>query len=436
MLAVSDTVTPSRYGAEVLRGVVEQHAEDAAFLWEMRCGAVESLDTVLPALARLDERVEANLDGLRIAGEAGFRLALAATERGELGEVFAAAVLALESGRAERVRRLIDRAAPWDMARGLGGALGWLPTRCVGPALDALGTLRTLAVRRANLIARLAHRLEDAASLDLALSDTDPRLRALACRAIGELGRRERMAALENAMREQDAEIRFWAARSAAIFGNGAALPVLRELAESGGVEAEAASELASSLVPPADARAWIATLQTRASLRRVAIRAVAALGEPSAVPWLLDLIAVPEQARLAGWAVTSISGAMIEGDLVGDAPAGFSAGPSDDIDDDDVSPDPDAELSWPRAATLAARWVRSRDSFETGVRYVLGRPRNDASLHETLGAGRQSERALAAFELARAGETFFDVLAPASRQLESLPAALSVSVGALGTGR
>src|SRR2546430_15909749 len=51
--------------------IVEQHAEEAAILWAQRDKAVLAPNYSLKDLARLDERVEAHLDGLRVAGESG-----------------------------------------------------------------------------------------------------------------------------------------------------------------------------------------------------------------------------------------------------------------------------------------------------------------------------------------------------------------------------
>ena len=59
----------------VLTHIVEQHAEEAAFLWPLRDTGVDAPHYKRHHLARLDERVEAHVDGLRVAGEAGWRIA-------------------------------------------------------------------------------------------------------------------------------------------------------------------------------------------------------------------------------------------------------------------------------------------------------------------------------------------------------------------------
>ena len=78
----------------VIHDVVAQHAEEAAFLWTTRERAVGVPHYSLKSLAALDERVDAHLDGLRIAGEAGWTLCRANLENADASVVFPLAVLA------------------------------------------------------------------------------------------------------------------------------------------------------------------------------------------------------------------------------------------------------------------------------------------------------------------------------------------------------
>ena len=60
--------------AGIVHEVVSQHAEEASFLWLLRHGAVSQPHYSIADLSKLDNRVEAHLDGLRIAGESGWKL--------------------------------------------------------------------------------------------------------------------------------------------------------------------------------------------------------------------------------------------------------------------------------------------------------------------------------------------------------------------------
>lgn len=80
-------------GVPVLENIVRQHAEQAAFLWTIYDDALlhpednEEMDE--DRIARVVELLEAHLDGLRIAGEDGIRIAEERyAEYPEPGELF------------------------------------------------------------------------------------------------------------------------------------------------------------------------------------------------------------------------------------------------------------------------------------------------------------------------------------------------------------
>jgi hypothetical protein len=84
----------------VLEKIVRQHAEMAAFLWSVYDRHLlhpeenPELDEV--RIARLIERLEAHLDGLHVAGEAGLRIARERyDEFPEQGELFVLRMLSV-----------------------------------------------------------------------------------------------------------------------------------------------------------------------------------------------------------------------------------------------------------------------------------------------------------------------------------------------------
>lgn len=84
--------------APVLRQIVRQHAEQAAFLWTVYdyhlLHPEENPDMDEERLARHVERLEAHLDGLRVAGDAGREIAGERyAEYPEAGELFVVRML-------------------------------------------------------------------------------------------------------------------------------------------------------------------------------------------------------------------------------------------------------------------------------------------------------------------------------------------------------
>ncbi len=53
--------------ALTIKPIIEQHAEEAAFLWLQRNAAIHEPHYSLKDIAHLDDRLEAHIDGLRIA---------------------------------------------------------------------------------------------------------------------------------------------------------------------------------------------------------------------------------------------------------------------------------------------------------------------------------------------------------------------------------
>src|SRR5689334_17048289 len=110
--------------------VLEQHAEEADFLWVLRDAAVHAPHYSVEDLSRLDLRLEAHLDGLRIAGPSGWQVVRDILKLESPGEIFAAAVIAFESGDPKRTDLVLDAGtATPDLERGLVSAIGWLPPK-------------------------------------------------------------------------------------------------------------------------------------------------------------------------------------------------------------------------------------------------------------------------------------------------------------------
>jgi uncharacterized protein (TIGR02270 family) len=402
----------------VIQEIVEQHAEEAAFLWLLRDAAVRAPHYNLKDIAHLDDRVEAHIDGLRIAEEAGWDLCCEALKHREAGEGFSAGVLAIESGDKARVDFVMEAAvASPELARGVASAFGWVPFERSASLSSLLFAASSPTLRRIGIAARAIHRRDPGEALSRAIADEDVTLRARALRAAGELGRVDLLGRTRSSLQDADEPCRFFAACSTALLGDrAAAAPVLCALSETGGFRASEACALAVRCLPVAAAQKWLETLVRRPENLRLAVVGAGALGEPSVAPWLIDRMATPELARVAGEAFSGITGIDItyQG-LEGERPEGFESGPTEAPEDESVAMDQDEDLPWPNPEPIARWWKENYSRFQGGTRYLLGEPVSPERAMEVLGTGWQRQRIAAAIELAmtKPGQILFEVRAP-----------------------
>ncbi len=409
--------------------IVDQHAEEAAFLWLLRDAAVRAPHYSLEDLAELDERVEAHLDGLRVAGEPGWQRCLEALDYQEPGEVFAAAVLAFESGEEGRIEQVLEVAASApELGRAAISALGWMPFEAIVGQVDLLLAAAEPRRRHIGIAACAVHRRNHGYSLERCLADEDRQVRARALRAAGELGRRDLVPRLQPGLESDHQDSRYFAARSLALLGAGAsAVPALQATAEAGGSRTEEACTLAVRCLAPRRARVWLQKLLSRPETARLAIVGFGALGQPEAVPLLVKQMAEPALARPAGEAVAMITGLDLEDEpFEAEPPEDFEAGPPESPEDEDVDMDRDEDLPWPDPEAVAAWWSASKGRFAEGVRHLTGRPLERPAPEEILSTGLQRQRAAAAVELALADPhgVLSEVRAPGGRQARLLEAA------------
>jgi uncharacterized protein (TIGR02270 family) len=408
----------------IVETVVAQHAEEAAFLWLLRDAACRQPHFRLKDLAKLDDRVEAHLDGLRVAGDEGLEVCKGCWALEDAGEVFAASELAFESRDGERIRRILEAAASTPaLSRGAISALGWLPYEQASPHIGTLLGSEDPNLRRIGLAASVAHRRDPGDALVCALSDEDPLLRARALRAVGEIGRGDMHPTVRREMMAEDEACRFEAAWSATLLGNLAAVATLKSFAGSP-TFGERAVGLALRRMDLPSAHAWQRELAERHDSLRLALIGAGAIGDPVSVPWLMEQMRIPELARVAGEAFAVITGVEIaHEDLEGKWPDGFVAGPTDNPEDEHVEMDPDEDLPWPNAELIQGWWAKNKGRFRNGTRYLLGQPITYEQLQQVLRVGRQRQRAAAAIELAmlKPGQPLFEVRAPGFRQQQML---------------
>jgi len=407
--------------SQIISTVVIQHAEEAASLWTLRCYAGGAPQFRIFDIARLDERIEAHVDGLRIACEPGWKLCKAALGNEESGEVFVASIIAYESGIESRIQTVLDAVEKnAEITKALVSGLGWIPFQQVAPHIQRLLTAESSQQKGIGLAASAAHRQDPCAALNDALNSIDLLLKARALKSVGELGRKDLLPFLRTNLTEQDTACRFWAAWSGALLGEPAAIQVLQRFAETGDARAGKACATALRRMPLDQAKDWQRHLACSTSRLRMAVQAMGVIGDPANIPWLIQQMADPVLARVAGESFTFITGIdLAYDDLDTDKPEGFEAGPTENPEDENVDMDPDEDLPWPNLQLIEKWWFTHRVLFTNGTRYLCGQPMTIESLNQVLRTGKQRQRIAAAIELAmrQSGQPLFNTSAPGFRQ-------------------
>ena len=411
--------------ATVIEHIVQQHAEEAAFLWLLRDNAVRAPHYNLKDLCKLDDRVEAHLDGLRIADDAGWELCREALAAGELSEVFAASVLAFESGLHDRILAVMQSVTDNPhLTRGLIAALGWLDWSIVQRYARKFANVEVPAIRHIGIAAYATHRQDPANSLQAALQSDAPSLWSRALKAAGELGRRDLLPLIAEGFSATEEEVHFHASWSTALLGSQSALPHLQNTATAKGRYSESACAMAARLMALPESQAWLSEMGRNEDTRRLAAVGMAAAGDPATIPWLISIMEIPALARSAGEAFSMITGVdLAYADLDGECPEGFEAGPTENPEDEEVAMGPDEDLPWPAPQLVADWWSRNQAGFRSGSRYLAGKPITADNLRQVLRTGLQRQRAAAVIELAllNPGQPLFEVRAPGYRQQKLL---------------
>jgi len=394
-------ITPS-----FLPEVVAQHAEEVPFLWLRRDRYTRAPHVRLEDLERLDDRLDAHLDGLLVAGEGGRDIAAGAWGPSSAGEVFGAAVLALAQGDAGAFGALASLAASDpEGRRGLAHALAWVDHDVALPFLRSLDATASAEQRAVAIDCHEILGLDPGRSLNHAIESADLVLRTSAHRAAGSLARADLRSALHRAWDSADPSSAAGALVSSAVLGDVDAALRLTSAPGAAGSEADAALALAFRCLPPSVACDELRRLAGDPSTIRAAVIGAGAAGDAAQIPWILDLLDDPVLARVAFEAFTNLTGAVADAERLAGGPLpGAVEHPNDDPSDDAVDLPADEELPWPAPSAVWAWWDARRSDFPLGTRILCGQAIHGAALRGVLAHRYQRQRVAAAIELQRIG--------------------------------
>ena len=286
----------------IVEPVVREHVELAAFFWAQRDSLLQEDLPDHEAVASVDARLEANLDALRIAGEAAWPFIVRAFETfPEKGELFVAALRAVETGDARRIEQAVGFArVAEDGPRGLCGAFEWLPPRTTRDLVQDWVHASDPIRCEAAIAALRAHAADPGPLLQRLLAHEAAGVRAAACGLAAALGRQDAVPALRDALGDADASVRERAATALARLGHRDGEEVLK--ARIRALE-EGWEHLLRALVaatPDRDLRAWLKEMNGTAETRVIAVRAAGMLGDRSLADWIIAQMSNPVVADAA----------------------------------------------------------------------------------------------------------------------------------------
>lgn len=401
--------------------ILLQHAEDASILHATRTALTRAPHVRLRHLRRFDDRLDAHLHGLTVAGDAAWSVCQAALERLSEGRVFAATI-PIVGRTSERMEQLLALSTLSSEAlRGIVSAFGWLePALLRGLAVDLLNstnpTKRLIAVAACGL-----HRVDPGLTSARRFEDKSPVVRARAWRTAAEIGKRELVSTAAAAITDEDPACQFWAAWAAVLLGDKhSALDLIAKIAAVPGPFRTRAFQITLQAKSPQSAHNWLTTLAREPANQRWLIRGAGLVGDPIYVPWLISQMSDLKTTRLAGESFSLITGLDLAWlDLEVKPPENFESGPNDDPNDPNVDMDEDDGLPWPDVKKIEAWWHANSNRFQPGTRYFMGQPLNRDNCLRVLKEGFQRQRIAAALYLSllNPGTPLFEWRAPARRQ-------------------
>ena len=396
----------------VIASVLEQHADEVSMLFELREHVADARDLTLGTLAEIDSRVDAHLDGLRIAGKEGLQRLAPGIAAADPGSIFAVAELSFEAADADHLKLALDSARAQETAvLAVISALAWAPRDIAGSTASELLQSPEPVAQRVAIGGAIAHAFDPGERLDESLRSGDAGLLAEALRAVGELPRLDLLSAVRSALEHPDPACAFAAARSAALLGDHSGCGVLRRLVADGAKNSWQAARILPHALGASELRAFLRELAERPETRRAALQLGAALGDTELVPWMIELLADEDLRLAAGDALV---------DVLGIDPVALRLTVEER---EPPAEGPDAGLPTWDGPSVEAFWAQEGAQWPHGVRHLLGREIAVSSLRAWLRSAKQRHRGIAALELAlqEPGSGMFDVRLRGDRQLAAL---------------
>lgn len=408
---------------EIIEDVIYQHAENVSALWVQRSNAVHAPHYMFTDLEHLDSRVEANLDGLRIAGDQSLLIIEENISGEEIGGYFAKSVLLLERDAGSKFYELAEgHSQSRNIFEELMSALTWVNPKYLSRIVKDLLSSSEPTLIELGLTACAAHQKPARKHVQVNLNSDNANLRATAMEVAANLGLTEFGGLLSGVSDFESDRERFHCGRALAFLGEQkAGSKLLESIVTSDSFFSSKALNLLALMNDTTACKALLKSFDATGKRERDVIRGFGFLGDPAAVEWLISKTDNPNLSRLAGGSISMITGIdLADNDLetLG-VPEGFlDAGPNDDPSDGNVALDEDEDLPWPDLEQVR-RWWQSSAKLPAGKQYLNGREKTEIEMQIVLKEAFQRQRSAAADSLALLNptSTYLDPSLPTGRQ-------------------
>jgi len=417
-------------GSSILWDIVEEHFDEAAFLWTRWEADLSSHCLSLHRIAeRTEARLMAHLDGLDIAGSSAIdRLYLPALADRDQSKAFVAAYLliGLKGGRFMDTLEPLLSGMKQKPLMGVGRALELHPSPNALPLLERLLLHDRPRIRAIGLEALSFRRKAGLAMVQPHGSASDPSVKQAVLRAVA----RGSLHGLQDvATRHLDAEdpaLAEAALMAALILDPRHARAVCQRIIRARGSSCALALVALALIDGDAGQRAAEDALELNQPSRD-ALWALGFTGTPRAAEICLELLSDSTSGALAFEAFVGITGVDIEAEQLTrvaeiPGPAWEQMEPEPDVDAE-LALEPDKALPIPEPDAVRRWWESNRTRFVSNERYLEGRPASDLRLLELLETASMRRRAVHALELSlrTEGRVQVETRAFSPRQIEDL---------------
>lgn len=385
----------------IITAVLSQHLEDAAYLWSHRSNNLWSPFFYRHDILRLDFKLDANLEGIRISGPQSIGLAsinLARWQSPAESFVLSYAIAhTMLEDPLQALEKQLEKTP--ELANGAAAALLWSsPTRIQG-LIDRWIFSNIAALRQAAIPAALIHpQLDMEKFIKRSIDDSSPGVRARAYRAIGEWQLLDFKKELQQgALKEKNIICQSEAATALALLGDTRELLHLpKAFSFLSGTHLQRFLLIWSSLSTLKDFEHWFVQHKGKKEYYRQLIWALIYRGDGIFLPRIKRFLENDIETILCGYAVAHITGIDLEDENL----CLIENDNSDNVQSaNDSLHVEDAGLPAPDSKALIDWLNHNAGRFSPGERYAAGTPLQ-LSKDELFVSGSQPQRWQAALQL------------------------------------